>query len=70
MSFIALESEVVGTHYDPKTRICSYTILRDGKRWTAHVPLEALEKHKGNKKLRRDFIANALVAAMRGPADK
>lgn len=66
---IALESELVASHFDPLTRICSYTIQRGGERWTVKIPHADLEKHKGNKQLRRNHVANALQNAMRGAPD-
>src|SRR6185312_4937082 len=69
MTAIALESEIIATRYDPKTRTCFYTIQRDGKRWTAAVPVDHLEKHKGNRQNRRNHVAAVITNAMRGPHD-
>lgn len=75
---IALESEIVATRYDPQTRTCFYTLERDGKRWTAAIPLTHFEQmghsvgtnHPPSKQQRRDHVATTLVNAMRGPADE
>lgn len=67
---IALDSEVVTSRFDPKTRICSYTIQRGADRWTISLSLDELNKHKGNKQLRRNHIATALQNAMRGKPDE
>ena len=69
MTQIALETEVVSTRYDKRTQTGYYTIERDGKRWTIAVPVADLDKHKKNKQLRRNHLANALVRAMSGPPD-
>lgn len=69
MTVIALDSEVVASRYDPKTRTCFYTIERDGKRWTASVPLDHLETYKGNRQKRRDHVGRCLEQAMRGAPD-
>ena len=69
---VNLDSEVVATAFDPATRTCSYTIERDGKRWTVPIPLHQLEQH-GNtvsgQQSRRTHLANLLEAAMRGKPD-
>jgi hypothetical protein len=67
---IALESEIVMTAYDGKTRTCTYTIQRDGKRWTVKVPLAHLEAHKGHKPKRRHHVAKLLQGAMQGQHDQ
>lgn len=69
MTQIALETEIVGTRFDKKTRTGYYTIERDGRRWTVAVPVADLDKHKRNKQLRRNHLANALSRAMLGPPD-
>lgn len=66
---IHLESEVVGSKFNPVARTCHYTIERDGHRWTADVSLDDLEKIKANKQARRELIANALQAAMQGKSN-
>ena len=65
---IALDTEIVETRYDPKTRTCFYTIERGGKRWTAAIHADKLHAQK-QKQLRRNYLANALEVAMRGPPD-
>ncbi len=69
MTAVALESEIVSSRYDATTRMCFYTIARNGQRWTAAVPLDHLDKHKGNRTLRRNHLANVLTNAMRGLPD-
>jgi hypothetical protein len=66
---IALETELVASNYDPGTRTCSYTIARDGKRWTVKIPLADLDSYKANKQARRNHVSNLLEQAMRGPPD-
>lgn len=66
---IALDSEVVSSRYDSKTRTCFYTIFREGKRWTVAIPLEHLDAHKANKQARRNHVGNRLTIAMRNPPD-
>jgi hypothetical protein len=69
MTVIALETELVRTSFDPKTRKCYYTIRRNGQHWTVAIPLDDLDKHKANKQKRRNHLANALTVAMRGAPD-
>ncbi len=69
MTAVALESEIVSSRYDAATRTCFYTIARSGKRWTAAVPLDHLDKHKSNRQLRRNHLANVLNNAMNGLPD-
>lgn len=68
---IALESEIVGSAYDPATKTCTYTIERNGKRWTAAVPLHHLTAHKGGnaKMLRRNHVARVLETRINGEPD-
>ena len=68
---IALESEVVGSRFDKTTRTCFYTIARDGKRWTAALPIDQLLQIKGpnRKTLIRNHVATALQNVMNGPPD-
>lgn len=73
---IALDTEIVASRFDTKTGLCSYTIERNGKRWTVDVHLdhfEALPKTPGephvNKQLRRNHLAKVLEQAMQGPCD-
>lgn len=69
---IALESEIVGSAYDPTSKVCTYTIERNGKRWTAEVHLNHLSAHKGGnaKMLRRNHVAKVLEMAMQGEPDE
>lgn len=69
MSAVHPDTEVVATTYDAPTGICTYTIQRDGKRWTARIPLSELDKFKANRQARRTYLANALQQAMVGPPD-
>lgn len=68
---IALESEIVGTGFDPVRDVYTYTIARNGKRWTVDVPAKHLDAHKGpaGKTLRRKHVATVLEAAMNGEPD-
>lgn len=69
---INLDSEVVATRYDSATGECFYTIERGGKRWTARVHLDDLNKHgpvAAAGQQRRNYLAGALEEAMRGPPD-
>jgi len=69
---IHLESEIVASAYDEATHVCSYTIERNGKRWTVKVPIEHLNAHgtgKGHKVQRRLHLARLLEQAMNGPHD-
>jgi hypothetical protein len=74
---IALDSEIVATRYDPFTRTCFYTIERNGKRWTATIPLKHFEdrgfimgaQHLPSRQQRRDYLASMLEQAMNGPPD-
>jgi hypothetical protein len=74
---ISLESEIVRTRYDPKTRMCFYTIERDGKRWTVKIPMVHFEgmgytigsQHRPSIPQRREHVATMLVNAMRGKPD-
>jgi len=65
---IALETELVGSDFDPKTQLCSYTIGRNGKHWTIKIPLEDIRKLA--KPAKRKFVANKLESAMRGLPDE
>lgn len=69
---INLDTEIVATRYEPKTGDCFYTIERDGKRWTAQVHVDAFTQYgaiQPSVQQRRDYLANALEQAMRGPPD-
>jgi hypothetical protein len=63
------DSEVVATTFDPLTGTCGYTIQRDGRRWTARIHIDELNKFGANKQARRTYMANALKQAMIGPPD-
>jgi hypothetical protein len=64
-----LDTEIVATAYDPATETCTYTIARNGQRWTVRVPMAQLEGHGANKEARRAHLANLLTAAMQGLPD-
>lgn len=66
---INLDTEIVATRYDAASRTCYYTIARDGKRWTAAVPLDHLNIHGAAKPARQQHLARALMTAMQGPPD-
>lgn len=69
---INLDSEIVATRYDSATGECFYTIERGGKRWTARVHLDDLNKHgpvAASAPQRRNYLAQALEEAMRGVPD-
>lgn len=69
---IALDNEIVSTGHDPKTGYSSYTIERNGKRWTVRV--HESEFHKigttpASIAQRRGHLAKVLEQAMRGEPD-
>lgn len=66
MKPINLDTEIVGSRYDPITRMCSYTVARDGRKWTVSVHSDDLNRHKQN---RRNHLGHLLQQAMRGKAD-
>lgn len=67
---INLDTEIVQTRHDPDNRAALYTIQRDGKRWTASIPLADLDGYGPNKQGRREHLAKALTAAMMGMPDE
>ncbi len=73
---INLETELVGSSLDPVTRVASYTIERNGKRWTVRVPIDHFEhaaKHlkdvTARKRTKREHLGKLLENAMNGPHD-
>lgn len=74
---IALETEVIASSYDKRTRVHSYTIERLGRQWTVSIPESEFQKHGVlvgaqagvNKLRRRVHLASALSDAMQGPPD-
>lgn len=74
---IHLENEVVGSAFDPITQIHTYTVARDGKRWTVTIPNADFERFGPrlgaraaiNQLTRRKHLAMRLTAAMDGPPD-
>ncbi len=69
MAALNLDNEIVATSFDPKTGDCTYTLARDGKRWTVTIHHTQLDQHGANIQKRREHLARALTAAMMGPAD-
>jgi len=69
MSTINFDTEIVATHFDPKTRECFYTIERSGRRWTIGLHIDEFNKAGPTMQARQQKLANALNEAMRGPAD-
>ena len=68
---INLDTEVASS-FDPVTRVCTYTIERNGQSWTVQIPLVDLERHgalPGSIKKRREHLARLLEAKMNGPPD-
>lgn len=71
------ESEIVATSHDARTRTHSYTIERNGKRWTVAIPDDDFEQFGPivgasgavNRMNRRRHLAMRLEAAMDGVAD-
>jgi hypothetical protein len=74
---IALESEIVGSAYDARTHMHSYTIDRGGRRWTVKIPAAELDRNgpllgakAGVARMRRrGYLAARLTNAMQGPHD-
>ena len=72
MSAINLDSEIVATSVDQTAGVVSYTIERNGQRWTAKIPmkeLNALGAVSLTKKARVQLVARKLQEAMLGPPD-
>lgn len=65
---INLDTEVVGSTYDVSAHVSTYTVLRDGRRWTVTVPDVAFAQCQ-NAASRRTLLGNLLTNAMRGKAD-
>lgn len=74
---IHLETEIVGSAYDPIKRVHSYTIERAGKRWTVQIGADEFARTgpllgaqaATNKHRRRSYVATRLANAMQGPHD-
>jgi hypothetical protein len=66
---INLDTEVVSSSYDVTAHMNTYTIKRDGRRWTVNIPDTALAIHGANHAARRTHLGNLLTDAMRGKAD-
>lgn len=57
MTAINPETQIIGTAFDPKARVYSYTYQHtDGSRYTVKIPAEQLDGLK-TKVARRNFIA-------------
>lgn len=64
---INLDTEIVATRYDPQKRSCFYTVERNAKRWTAEIPLDALNALGPiplNKAKRQQYVAKVLTDKM------
>jgi hypothetical protein len=66
---INLDTEIVSSSYDIDARMNTYTIRRDGRRWTVQIPDSAFAVHATNRQARAAHLGNLLTAAMRGKAD-
>lgn len=66
---IHLDSEIVATRFDQLSQSCAYTIERDGRRWTAAIPLAEFAKLGTNKIAKQNLLATALNNAMQGKPD-
>jgi hypothetical protein len=66
MTAINLDDQIVGTSYDPKTRICTYTYEHsDGSRYTVPVPLAELQQlgtTPANRDVRRRHLAQKIIS--------
>lgn len=72
MRTINLETEIVSTRTDPASRIHSYTIERDGRRWTVDIhedEFNRLNPNGATKEQRRNMLGHRLQVAMLGKAD-
>lgn len=69
MTAINLDDQIVGTAYDPHTRVCTYTYQHtDGSRYTVTIGLDDLHKFgttPANRQAKRDFLANKIVNHIR-----
>lgn len=69
--------EEVQSSYDAQTRVHTYVITRNGKKWTVDIPDADFQKFGPvlgasaavNKMARRKHLAMRLAAAMEGPPD-
>lgn len=66
MTTINLDDQIVGSTFDPQTRICTYTYEHhDGERYTITVPLDDLHKlgtTPATLQQRRDHIARRILS--------
>jgi hypothetical protein len=71
------EEEIVGSGYDAARDVFTYTGARNGKRWTIEISNKELDQFgpvlgmsaAQNSTRRRDYLAQRMNDAMRGPAD-
>lgn len=69
---INLEEEISSSRYDKLARMHSYTIERDGKRWTVNISDDEFAKFgfdKAGKMGRRTLLAQRLTSALQGVPD-
>ncbi len=68
MIAINLDDQIVGSTFNPQTRICTYTYEHhDGSRYTVEVPLEELTKlgtTPMNRVTRRNHLATKIMTHM------
>jgi hypothetical protein len=68
MTAINLEGQIVRSHYDAKTRVCSYTYQHsDGSRYTVTLPIDELQRLGNtpiNKEQRRKHLAMKVLNHM------
>jgi hypothetical protein len=68
MTAINLDDQIVGSTFDPQTRICTYTYEHhDGSRYTVSVPIDDLNKigtTPATLQQRRDHIARRIMGHM------
>lgn len=65
-----LETEIVGSSHDRASRTFTYTLERNGKRWTVQIPRAHFESEPGRPakttEMRRQHLASCLLDAMGG----
>lgn len=69
MITVNVDTDIVGTKFNKTKQTCLYTVERNGKRWTAEIPLDELQRLGGNKMARRKIVENYLATKMAGPPD-
>ena len=82
MTAINLETQIVGSAYDPATRMCSYTYQHhDGQHYTVEIPLDHLEGrgpvntnnisiNRGNQDRRRKHLVACIQSRLQGAPDR